>query len=333
MDLSKFKKLGSLQSRTIFGSTSPAMNDMVLPVDAAISSQGRIAVIAAGNSHLFSNNLTIITAAQVDSNRDCTQPGGDDPLPGIPMGQPTAVGWLDENTLVVQSREPANLQILRQFQTPVFIDLSNVRREDTGHAVFHSNSGVGVACASCHPEGGDDGRTWVFDPIGPRRTQSLRGGILQTAPFHWDGELSNMQVLFDEVMVKRMSGPALPDGQVSALAGWVDKVPAVSVSPAADAAAVERGRAIFNDPNGAACASCHSGARFTNNAAYDVGTGGRFQVPTLVDIAFRAPYIHDGCAATLRDRFGACGGGDRHGRTSQLSQAQIGDLVSYLETL
>ena len=30
-------------------------------------------------------------------------------------------------------------------------------REDTGHAIFHSNSGGFLACASCHPEGGDDG--------------------------------------------------------------------------------------------------------------------------------------------------------------------------------
>ena len=44
--------------------------------------------------------------------------------------------------------------------------------------------------------------------------------------------------------------------------------------------------------------------------------------------------MHDGCAATLRDRFNpACGGGDRHGVTSQLSSAQIDDLVAYLQTL
>jgi cytochrome c peroxidase len=65
----------------------------------------------------------------------------------------------------------------------------------------------------------------------------------------------------------------------------------------------------------------------------DVGTGGKFQVPSLVGVSQRAPFMHDGCAATLRDRFGPCGGGDKHGFTSQLTSAQITDLVAYLETL
>jgi len=34
----------------------------------------------------------------------------------------------------------------------------------------------------------------------------------------------------------------------------------------------------------------------TNNQSADVGTGGTFQVPSLVDLAHRAPYMHDGCA-------------------------------------
>ena len=29
-------------------------------------------------------------------------------------------------------------------------------RFDTGHAIFHSATGGGLACASCHPEGGDE---------------------------------------------------------------------------------------------------------------------------------------------------------------------------------
>jgi hypothetical protein len=57
-------------------------------------------------------------------------------------------------------------------------------------------------------------------------------------------------------------------------------------------------------------------------------------VPSLVGIGYRAPFIHDGCAATLRDRFDPkCGGGDLHGKTSGLTEEQIGDLVAYLETL
>jgi hypothetical protein len=43
--------------------------------------------------------------------------------------------------------------------------------------------------------------------------------------------------------------------------------------------------------------------------------------------------MHDGCATTLADRFGACGGGDKHGHTSQLTAAQVADLVAYLDSL
>ena len=45
--------------------------------------------------------------------------------------------------------------------------------------------------------------------------------------------------------------------------------------------------------------------------------------------------MHDGCAPTVAGRFTdpRCGGGERHGRVSQLSPGQLADLVAYLETL
>jgi hypothetical protein len=45
--------------------------------------------------------------------------------------------------------------------------------------------------------------------------------------------------------------------------------------------------------------------------------------------------MHNGCAATLADRFGnaSCSGGDKHGLTSTLSAAQVGDLTTYLQSL
>jgi cytochrome c peroxidase len=109
----------------------------------------------------------------------------------------------------------------------------------------------------------------------------------------------------------------------------------VASAPIRDAAAVERGWTLFNDPV-VACATCHSGPRFSNNQTMLVGTGKAFQVPSLLGIGARAPYMHDGCAPTLKERFSStkpCGGGDMHGKTSQLSAPQIDDLVAYLESL
>src|SRR5262249_41652974 len=102
-----------------------------------------------------------------------------------------------------------------------------------------------------------------------------------------------------------------------------------------DDQAALRGKALFEDPS-VGCSSCHSGPRYTSSVTVDVGTGGAFQVPSLVGVGSRAPYMHNGCAATLRDRFAgsiACGGGDSPGQTSQLADAQIDDLIAFLETL
>jgi hypothetical protein len=43
--------------------------------------------------------------------------------------------------------------------------------------------------------------------------------------------------------------------------------------------------------------------------------------------------MHEGYAPTLADRFGFCGGGDAHGKTSGLTPANQADLIAYLETL
>ncbi len=100
--------------------------------------------------------------------------------------------------------------------------------------------------------------------------------------------------------------------------------------PVSDPDAVARGKALFQGAAG--CTGCHSGAKFTNNATVDVGTGGAFQVPRLIGLAYRAPYLHAGCAATLKDRFGACATA-QHGNTDALVLDQVDDLVAYLDSL
>jgi hypothetical protein len=308
----------------------------VLPVDVAVSAAGdKFAYVMAGEAHVpVMFNVVGGDVQPLLSGSPCPAPTQFLLAPG----QPTAIAFLPSGDLVVQSREPATLTVFRSGAPFATVPLSTVSREDTGHSVFHSDSGAGIACASCHPEGGDDGRVWNFDPIGQRRTQNLRGGLLATAPFHWDGDLRDVPSLMHEVFEKRMSGPALASDQLGALASWLDARPALPHAPAPDAAAVARGRALFEDTAGAGCVSCHSGAHYTNNATLDVGTGKALQVPTLIGLAFRAPYLHDGCAATLRDRFvpsgsGACAAIDTHGMISQLTSSQIDDLVAFLDTL
>ncbi|MDB4981127.1 MAG: putative cytochrome c peroxidase [Myxococcales bacterium] len=246
-----------------------------------------------------------------------------------PSGEVVAIAYDKRGNVVVQTREPATLQILTQRKDP--ITLSTESRFDAGHQVFHTATKNRVACVSCHPEGGEDGRVWQFASLGLRRTQSLRGGIMNTAPFHWNGDQKDFGSLMADVFQGRMGGDVADMARVGALGAWVNQIPTIPTSEWSDAATVARGKDIFGS---AGCGACHAGADFTNNLSADVGTGATFQVPQLHGLGFRAPYMHTGCATTLRARFSSeCGGDQRHGNVAGLSEAQLGDLIAYLDTL
>lgn len=315
----------------------------VLPVDLATNGKGEYAIVAAGNGHtpelpqLYIHNVkTRATSGSSSSsggfgstNPDCLALGR-----GYVPGQAIAATYDADNQLIVQSREPAALYIMSADRVHVFkeIRLSDVSREDSGHAIFHSNSGGSIACASCHAEGAEDGRTWEFIE-GQRRTPSMRGTLVGTAPYHWDGQMKDVRALVDHVFSTRMSGPRVDDNHVDTLQTWLFKLPAPpKLQRPVDS--VDHGRQIFEARG---CKTCHSGTTLTNNNTLDVGNGGSYQVPSLVGVAWRAPYLHNGCAKTLRDRFDGssqCGGDDRvHGNIEGLTKAEVADLATYLESL
>jgi CxxC motif-containing protein (DUF1111 family) len=128
-----------------------------------------------------------------------------------------------------------------------------------------------------------------------------------------------------------MSGAPLSGDLRGALEGWVRAIPAPRAPSWVDAAAAARGQTLFESAQ-VRCASCHAGPSLTNNQTVDVGTGEALQVPPLVGVGWRAPFLHDGCAATLLDRFGSCATAG-HGDTSSLTAANLGDLIAYLDSL
>jgi hypothetical protein len=233
-------------------------------------------------------------------------------------------------------REPPSFVVVDPWGNTKVTPIAAVSVGDTGHSLFHleAQRGGGLACASCHPEGGDDGRVWNFAPTGLRRTPSLVGRLLPTAPFHWDGDLPDVPSLMNEVYTRRMGGMVEDGSHSAAVARFLDALPRVPASLVASSAAasVQKGLQLFESST-IGCTTCHNGPHLTNDATVDVGTGRAFQVPTLIGVGLRAPYMHDGCAATLTDRFGPCGGGDAHGHTSQLSPSDVADLVAFLGTL
>lgn len=281
---------------------------IVLPVDAAVNDGlGIVATVGAGSDILH-----------LSSGRDY-----------YVKGEPVAVRFAGEN-VVVQTRQPSELRVFALTGDEYSVDLGGADVTDVGHAAFHrSTKGptVTISCASCHPEGRDDGHTWNFAPLGPRRTQTLLGDVTETMPFHWDGDIASFGELVDEVFDKRMGAGKLNKKEKAAFQSWLkslDDLPAASKS-----AEISDGPRVFKK---AGCDSCHNGDRFTNDGAANVGTGRAFQVPSLIGVRYRAPFMHDGCAPTLRDRFGECGG-DSHGDVSTLTDSEMETLVEYIDSL
>jgi hypothetical protein len=310
-----------------------ALGNVTLAVDVAVSpDHQKIAVAVAGNTASQGPSVVEanLQATMVATPSPCGG-AGNDITTTPPPGQVVAVAYAPNGVLFAQTREPAALW---RADTGLTTSLASDSRADTGQFIFHVNAGGGLACASCHPEGGEDGRVWNFVCAGARRTQSIRGGISATAPFHWDGSESDFSRLMDDVFTGRMAGPMLTADRKMVLQAWIDTIPAMPTTAGLDASAVARGQATFQDPK-VGCATCHAGSLLTNNLTVDVGTGQPFQVPSLRGVSWRAPLMHNGCAATLADRFGSasCTGGDRHGATSTLTSAQIGDLTAYLQSL
>ncbi len=314
------------------GSESIIVPNAVLPVDIA-ANEDTLVVVAAANAHTPGQPQLVIMTRQYDQAASppnhhfwcaATSNTSGPALAGL---QITSVAFANRTTIVALSREPAVLVVLHAGSQAELsrIALADESREDTGHAIFHSNSGAGAACASCHPDGHDDGHAWLSQELGPRRTPSLLGTVANTAPYHWNGEAKDMAALMKLTFESAMHGPPLAPDQIDAIDGWLRALPPPTALPPRDAAAAQRGRAFFETP--VTCARCHSGAMKTNNTSRNVGTGGEFQVPSLVGVGWRAPYLHDGSAATLGDVLARGHAG------FVLDAARISDLTMYLETL
>jgi mono/diheme cytochrome c family protein len=248
------------------------------------------------------------------------------------LGMPTSIAYLPDSSLAVFYPEVPAIVVHSANAAPRTISLPGGIGYDAGRGLFHLATGSGLACASCHPEGREDGLTWEFREFGKRRTQSVAGHIMSRGPYHWDGAEADLAALMDDVFAGRMLGGEVTRSQHISLGPWLERIPAPASAPAQDTAAVGRGKTLF-ESEAVGCNTCHNGSVLTNNLVFNVGTAGNFKVPSLLGIGARAPFMHDGCAATLADRFGTCGGGNLHGTTAQLTSAQVADMVAYLETL
>jgi cytochrome c peroxidase len=219
-----------------------------------------------------------------------------------------------------------------------------------------------MSCASCHNDGGHDGRVWDLTGFGEgvRNTISLRGRAAGQGFLHWSNNFDELQDF--EGQIRSLSGgtglmsntdfnagtrsqplgdaKAGRSADLDALAAYVASLAAFDSSPYRTASgaltsAASAGKTLFTGLN---CGSCHSGAAFTgsgSNTLVDVGTikpasGSRLgavltgvDVPTLRDVWATAPYLHDGSAATLGDAVRAHNG-------VSVDTTGMANLVAYL---
>jgi YVTN family beta-propeller protein len=222
-----------------------------------------------------------------------------------------------------------------------------------------------ISCASCHNDGGQDGRIWDFTGSGEglRNSIALAGRAGAQGFLHWSGNFNEIHDF--EGQIRNFSGGtglmtdaqfntgtrSLPLGDnkagvsadLDALAAYVFSLNAFPPSPyrasagamTADAVA---GKAIFQSLN---CAQCHTGSAFTESGAAtlrNIGTlkpssGSRLggplagiDTPTLRDVWATAPYLHDGSSATLGEAVRAHNG-------VNLSDVDLAKLTAYLQEI
>ncbi|MEO8846121.1 MAG: c-type cytochrome [Kofleriaceae bacterium] len=209
-------------------------------------------------------------------------------------------------------------------------------KQHQGMVLFHSAEPAisqqgALACATCHPDGREDGLSWKIE-TNTLQTPLLAGRVVGTHPYKWDGGDKDLTTSLATTM-KRLGGFGLDKNQTAELAAYLEVLPAPH-TPTRNTDMVARGKKLFDSAE-VGCRSCHDGATYSDSTTHKFSgsTLPLADTPSLIGLAASAPYFHDGSAATLeallRDR------GAVHGmaETAKLSDGQTADLIAFLETL
>lgn len=339
------------------------------PKAIALESSGRFLFVA----NMESNNVSVITTSRT---KDTSSFGATDvglqPRFGLPSGsvsQLVSVGSGPTGIAVAHDGKAA--WVFNQFDHSISrLESSGGRVSNVGttqlttrealspdaiagRKLFFSaadarmnDPSMGISCATCHLEGREDGHVWNF-PDGPRQTPSLQGRMLsRTAPFHWNGEFTDLLAFMTHTVTNRMGGAGVTPAMEAQVAAFIESMPKAD-NPHANTPAdvMQRGRLAFDK---AECGTCHGGEAYTDNTFANVGTyvtGGQvpdnlsflpyggLNTPSLLGLARTAPYLHDGSAQSLKARILTGKSLNLHGKTAQLTDAEVDDLVSYLKGL
>ncbi|MBZ0299104.1 MAG: hypothetical protein K8J31_05155 [Anaerolineae bacterium] len=212
-----------------------------------------------------------------------------------------------------------------------------------------------ISCATCHFDGGADGRTWINFRSGPRNTPAL-GGVAALPPYNWAGDMTELQDTLEDQIRNVMLGDGLIESgefdptrdhrdagrsaDLDALTAYVASLePWPSPYREADGSlseAAERGMRLFlsGSPN----CGCHTPPLYSDlqahnltGAAFSLETYESFDTPTLRGLWATAPYLHDGVAPTLEDVLTRTD--PVHSVASGLTAQQLADLIAFLLSL
>lgn len=273
-----------------------------------------------------------------------------------PTGRSFVHDFLDRGVSVLETGDLFGAGSIQVAREPVAMVSNELLASDvlTGKRFFYdagdprmSAEGY-ISCATCHVDGGEDGRVWDFTGRGEglRNTTTLNGrGGMAHGRVHWSGNFDEIQDFENDIRMFFGGDGFMSDVDffateatlgapkaglsttLDALAAYVASLSQQSIrrspfrlangSMSSDGAA---GEAIFQREG---CATCHAPPRFTDSGAdtlRNVGTlrassGFRLgqtlvgiDTPTLRGVWASAPYFHDGSAASLADVFRVTGG-------------------------
>ncbi len=326
-------------------------SQVALAVDLAASPDGKTLAVADGSGGTV--ELTPVTTLTTPSSTSGA-PGCAMGLPtfdnaGLPPNQiqvpaPMALAWVSDGRLLVLNGSP-NLEV-RVLSGPTFATAQTIsirpRQVPDGFTLFHSrpnpaplgvpvglSGGGSITCASCHPDGLSNGAVTTLAGV-THKVMPLAGRLSTATQMHWDAKPFH-EAIVAGTWQTQMGGAPLSTARELALHSYLSQLKAPR-GVELDAAQLEAGQAAFAKAD---CAACHLASRgFTNDATADVGKG-MHKVPSLTGLAYTAPYMSDGCAATLEQRFDnvGCGGGELHGKPSRLDATERAALIRYLKSL
>ena len=200
------------------------------------------------------------------------------------------------------------------------------------------------SCASCHSyDARVDGLNWdlLNDGLGsPKNAKSLVWSH-RTPPAMSTGVRTNAAVAV-RAGFRHALFAVVPEAFPAAVDAYLMSLtpqPSPFLEQGELSAAAGRGQRLFRDPR-IGCAICHVPPLFTDLQSHDVGTsnghdgpGVKFDTPTLAEAWRTGPYLHDGSARTVREAISGPDRFDQHGKTAELSDRQVNDLVAYVLSL